>query len=64
MKRHYRRELNTEDRNTSLINGPNEKPKWRVLVSHVFLGSCYVEKEMNFRSFMYEGEDKVVELLR
>ena len=62
MKRHYRKELNTEDQNTSLIQ--SEKAKWRVLVSHVFLGSCYVEKEMNFRRFMYEGEEKVVELLR
>jgi hypothetical protein len=40
------------------------KPTWRLLISYVYLGNCFIEKKMNFKEFAYFGELKVLELLK
>ena len=40
------------------------KPTWRLLISYVYLGNCYIEKKMNFKEFAYFGELKLLELLK
>jgi len=49
---------------SSFVNAVQKQPKWRVLVSQVFLGNCYLEKEMQFKDFAQSGEIRVLELLK
>ena len=49
---------------SSFVNAVQKQPKWRVLVSQVFLGNCYLEKEMQLKDFAQSGEIRVVELLK
>jgi len=63
-RRQARKALKYEQQNTSIHRDFTEKPRWRLLISQVFLGSCYIEKTIGFKDFMYTGEEKVVQLLR
>jgi len=48
----------------SFVDAVQKQPKWRLLVSQVYLGNCYLEKEMHFKDFAQSGEIRVLELLK
>ena len=64
MNKYKTRELNVEDQNTSLLCPTQSRTKWRLLVSYVFLGNCFVEKELKFKEFTRIGQARVLNLLR
>merc|ERR1712146_519734 len=54
----------TNGDDNSFLNANLQRPTWRVLVSFVYPGNCYVEKSMNFKEFGFFGEIKVLEMLK
>ena len=65
MQNRERKDLDQSSVNSSFVATPSEeKPKWRLVISQVFLGNCYLEKNMDFREFTSIGEIKVLELLK
>jgi hypothetical protein len=53
-----------DDSNSSFLSRIHKKPRWRMLITQVYLGNCYLETELNFKEFAFEGELKVLELLK
>ena len=64
MQNREKKDLDRSSVNNSFIASSEEKAKWRLVISQVFLGNCYLEKSMDFREFTSIGEIKVLELLK
>lgn len=64
MKKLEKKNLNKDDADSSFLDAVQKKPRWRLLVSQVYLGNCYIEEELGFKEFAYAGEIKVLELLK
>eukprot|EP01016_Furgasonia_blochmanni_P013208 TRINITY_DN16692_c0_g1_i1.p2 TRINITY_DN16692_c0_g1~~TRINITY_DN16692_c0_g1_i1.p2 ORF type:complete len:126 (-),score=27.01 TRINITY_DN16692_c0_g1_i1:11-388(-) len=48
----------------STFFNPKNRERWRMLICSVYLGECYVERELTFKEFAMIGEVKVLDLLR
>ena len=64
MKKLEKNNKQKDDNNSSLLSRIHKKPRWRLLITQVFLGNCYLETEINFKEFAFAGELKVLELLK
>jgi len=64
MKRLDKKNVSKDEADSSFMSGIQRQPRWRLLISQVFLGNCYIEKQNNFKEFAYTGEIQILELLK
>ena len=64
MKKMEKKNMSKDEADSSFMSGIQRQPRWRLLVSQVFLGNCYIEKQHSMKEFAYTGDIQILELLK